>query len=100
MWEQSSDSYTGGQGANTFLFNKAIINGSAPTDSITGFFSSTVAGGDQAILQGYGTAAAGIALATAQSSGGNTTLTLSDNTKITFVGVSSASLLSGHVTST
>ena len=95
-----SDSYIGGQGANTFLFSKAIINNSAPTDSITGFFSSTVSGGDHVLLQGYGTSAAATALQTAVSDGTNTTLTLSDSTKITFVGVGSAGFLNGHITST
>lgn len=91
-----SDSYIGGQGANTFIFNKAVINSSAPTDSITGFFSSTVSGGDHVLLQGYGTDS----ITSSSSDGTNTTLTLSDNTKITFVGVPSAGFLNGHITST
>ncbi len=95
-----SDSYIGGSGANTFLFNKAVINATSPNDSITGFLNSTVTGGNQAIFQGYGTAEASTALKGAVSGGGDTTLTLSDNTKITFVGVGSASQLAGHVSST
>lgn len=97
---KGSDSYIGGKGANTFIFDKAVINNSTPTDSITGFFSSTVSGGDHVLLQGYGTAAASIALGSAVSDGVNTTLTLSDNTKITFVGVASSGFLNGHISST
>jgi hypothetical protein len=48
-------------------------------------------------LLGYGASAAATALNSAVSAAGNTTLTMSDNTQITFLGVSSASALHGNV---
>jgi hypothetical protein len=83
---------SGGAGANAF----DLINGQAGgAITITDFSAQ-----DQVGLFGYGSAAASTALQTATSSAGNTTLTLSDNTTITFLGIGSASALTGHVFST
>jgi Ca2+-binding RTX toxin-like protein len=87
-----ADSLTAGSGANVFVFNKAVINGNTPTDIITGWQNL-----DNVVLRGYG--ALNTATIGASSSGGNTTITLSDNTKIEFMGVASASKLTGHFTS-
>ena len=88
-----TDTMTGNGGNNLFFFNQAVIAGNAPTDIVTDFNTS-----DSVLLAGYGSSAAGAALAGATSSGGNTTLTLSDNTKITFIGTS-VTTLTGHVSS-
>ncbi len=72
-----------------FAFFKSVIDGSAPTDSITGFTTN-----DAAILSGYGSAAAVAAISSATAVGGNTTGQLSDNTKIEFVGCTGS--LTGH----
>jgi hypothetical protein len=54
---------------------------------------------DTVYLAGYGSSEAANALSHATSSGGSTTLTLSDNTQITFQNVASASALTGHLVS-
>ena len=90
-----TDTMTGNAGNNMFVFTKALIAGSAPTDIVTDFNASS----NSVLLAGYGASAAGAALATAASSGGNTTLTLSDSTKITFLGASVTNL-TGHISST
>jgi Ca2+-binding RTX toxin-like protein len=69
---------TGGLGTDTFTFQQGL----AGTVTISDFMT-----GDTVQLQGYGPNEAQDALANAKISGGSTTLTLSDNTKITFVGV-------------
>jgi len=51
------------------------------------------------LLLGYGAGAADAAIANATTSGGSTTITLSDNTTIKFVGVTSSAALSGHISS-
>ena len=84
-----TDTLTGGAGNNRFVFLDGRGGGTA---QVTDFTTQ-----DTVELLGYGTAAAATALNNAVSSGGNTTLTLSDNTQITFLGVSSASVLQGHV---
>ena len=84
-----TDTLTGGSGSNSFIF---IDGHSGGTVSVTDFNSA-----DAVDLLGYGAGAANAALQSAQSAGGNTTITLSDNTRITFLGVSSASALHGHV---
>jgi Ca2+-binding RTX toxin-like protein len=89
-----ADTLTGGSGSNEFVFYQPVINGSAPHDTITDFNAS-----DVAYLVGYSSNEASQDLVSAVSSGGNTTLTLSDNTQITFLDVSSASALRGHVVS-
>jgi Ca2+-binding RTX toxin-like protein len=89
-----SDTMTGGAGNNEFVFFQNLTAGAGSTDFITDFSPT-----DGALLSGYGADQAAIALANAVSSGGNTTLTLSDNTKITFVGVASTEPLINHISS-
>jgi len=89
-----TDTMAGGAGSDLFQFTKAVINGNAPTDIVMDFGST-----DSVLLGGYGAAEASAALASAVTVGTDTTLTLSDNTKITFVGTSVAQL-TGHITST
>ena len=83
------DTMTGGAGNNLFGFFDGSAGGHY---TITDFSSS-----DAVYLGGYGTAAAATAIANATSAGGSTTITLADNTTITFSGVSSASQLEGHI---
>ena len=92
-----ADTMVAGGGSDKFVFYKSIIAGAsvAPHDYVSGFNAAT----DMVYLAGYGSAAAATAIANAHSAGNATTLTLSDNTKITFAGISSASSLSGHITS-
>ncbi|MGH7211957.1 MAG: hypothetical protein ACREF1_10925, partial [Acetobacteraceae bacterium] len=54
------------------------------TETVFGF---NAAKGDAINLQGYGSGEAQNDLANAAIAGGNTTLTLSDHTQVTFVGV-------------
>ena len=63
------------------------------TDVVSQFTSN-----DQVLLAGYGAGEAQHALSTATSAFNNTTLTLSDNTQITFLGTSLQQLI-GHVSS-
>jgi hypothetical protein len=91
-----SDTMVGGGGSNHFVFTKAVINNAAPSDFVGGFPASNT---DQVLLAGYGAGEAQHALSTATSAFNNTTLTLSDNTKITFLGTSLSQLI-GHVSST
>ena len=88
----SATTLTGGSGSDLFSF----VNGDGGSQAMIANFTSK----DEVLLSGYGASAANTALQNASTSGGNTTLTLSDNTQITFVGVSSASVLQGHVFST
>jgi Ca2+-binding RTX toxin-like protein len=89
-----STTLTGGAGANVFRF-LASVDGSTTQATVTDFNAS-----DTVQLIGYGSVAAANALAGATTIGNSTTITLSDNTKITFLGVSAASALTGHITST
>ena len=68
-------------GQNVFLFNHGQAGG---TELIQGFAS----GQDTIDLQGYGKNQVSNALKHQQVAGGSTTITLSDNTKITFADVS------------
>jgi len=52
---------------------------------------------DAVNLSGYGGNDAARALAGAVSAGGNTSITLTDNTQITFLSVGSPGALAGHV---
>jgi hypothetical protein len=99
-----NDTLVAGTGSDTLVGNASShdlfvffsANGSAAaTDSIVNFGSN-----DLVLLSGYGASAAGAALAGATFAGGNTTLTLSDHTTITFVGVSNTTTLEGHIVST
>ena len=87
-----TDTMVGAGGHNLFLFTKAVLT-AAPSD-VVGQFTSN----DQVLLAGYGAGAAAQALGTATSAFNNTTLTLADNTKITFLNTSLAQLI-GHVSS-
>ncbi len=71
---------TGGPGSDTFVFQKGL----AGTVTILDFSGSE---GDTVNLEGYGANDAQKALKNAAVTGAGTTLTLSDSTKITFVGV-------------
>jgi Ca2+-binding RTX toxin-like protein len=90
-----ADTMAGGAGTNEFVWYQSVVNGSTPSDVITDFNAN-----DSVILAGYGSGAAAAALTGATSANGSTTLTLSDNTQITFIGIDSASGLTGHVFST
>jgi Ca2+-binding RTX toxin-like protein len=84
-----TDTLVGGSGGDLFFF--ASGNGTAaPHDLVVNFNAD-----DTVMLVGYGPVS--VALETATSSGGSTTITLSDNTTITFSGVASASSLVGHI---
>jgi Ca2+-binding RTX toxin-like protein len=82
---------TAGAGTTTFVFFQGSASAGS-TDIIADFSSS-----DSLILAGYSAGEAAAALNNAVSAAGSTTLTLSDSTQITFLGVSSASALLGHV---
>jgi Ca2+-binding RTX toxin-like protein len=75
-----SDTFVGGAGANQFVYTNGSAGGN---DFIVNYTSS-----DTVELFGYGSAAGGNALAAATVAGGNTTIALSDNTKITFENIS------------
>ena len=79
--------------ADWFIFIQAN-GGVSAQDTISNFTAN-----DTVFLDGYGSAAAAAALAGATSNGAGTTITLSDNTTITFASVASASDLTGHVVS-
>jgi len=87
---KGNETLTGGTGSDQYFFVHSLTGGSNIT--ITDFNSS-----DNVALFGYGQTTAQ-ALATATVSGAGTTITLSDNTKITFTGVTSLALI-GNVTS-
>jgi Ca2+-binding RTX toxin-like protein len=76
-----SSTVIGGTGADLYGFINGLGGGS---ETVLGF---SVAKGDHISLQGYGANAAQSALAGATVAGGSTTLTLSDHTSVTFIGV-------------
>jgi len=78
------ETVTGGAGSNSFLFTDGLTQGGA--DVITDFSS-----GDLVYLSGYGQSASSL-LNNAVSSGGATTITLSDATQVTFLHTSVAGL--------
>ena len=90
-----SDTLVGGASSQDQFVFFATNGGAAPDDIVANFNPN-----DQVLLWGYGPSAATAALSTATSSGGSTTITLSDHTQITFSGLSTASSLAGHVIST
>jgi Ca2+-binding RTX toxin-like protein len=82
-----ADTILGGGGANWFFFFKDAVGPS--TNQVIGDFSAI----DNVMLVGYGPGA----IAATSSAGGSTTITLSDNTKITFTGVIDPNALNGHI---
>ena len=81
----------GGGGANFFDFYSSL-GGPAVNDVISDFSAI-----DNVILVGYAPGQAAAAIAGATTAGGSTTITLSDNTKITFTGVTNAGALTDHI---
>ena len=84
------ETLSGGGGSDIFSFIASLTHGSS--DGIADFGAS-----DTVYLTGYGANDAATALNGASSANGNTTLTLADNTRITFVDVASAAALQGHM---
>ncbi len=78
---QGSATVIGGTGADLYAFVNGLAGG---TETVFGFNTGK---GDAINLQGYGANEAQNDLANAVVAGGNTTLTLSDQTQVTFVGV-------------
>jgi hypothetical protein len=85
------ESLLGGGGSNIFGFFSA--NGGPAVNDVIGDLSAV----DTVFLVGYGPNAAVNAIAGATTAGGSTTITLSDNTKITFSGVTSSAALTNHI---
>jgi Ca2+-binding RTX toxin-like protein len=85
------DTFSGGAADNAYVFISSILGSSAQTDVISNFLTGT----SSLVLSG------GVSTVSASTGGSGagafTTLTLSDNTQITFLGVNSASQLTGHV---
>ncbi len=77
---KGSSVITGNGGSNTFEFVAGATAGA--TDYITDFGSSSA---NRVLLSGYNSTTAAV-LNTATVSGGSTTITLADNTKVQFVG--------------
>lgn len=99
-----NDTLAGGAGSNIFIYDHPSMFGLTLSQTVSDFSAT-----DTAFLTNYDTASGGTAgsdvaatkaLASAVSSGGNTTITVADGTTITFVGVASASTLTGHLFST
>ena len=89
-----SDTLIGGGGGDFFDFFKA--NGGPAANDVIGDFSAI----DTVILVNYTYGEATTAIAGATTANGSTTLTLSDNTRITFTGVTNAAALTGHIIQT
>jgi Ca2+-binding RTX toxin-like protein len=85
-----TDTLVGNGGVNTFFFFPS--SGGPSANHVIADFSSI----DNALLLGYGSGAASAAIATAQVAGNSTTVTLSDNTRITFTGITDPNALAGH----
>jgi len=102
---QANDTMSAGSGNDTlvgntdlsshdiFVFFRANDAG-APQDAVQNFTVN-----DEVLLAGYGSSAAAAALSSASTHNGSVTLTLSDDTTITFADVASVSALTGHVVS-
>ena len=89
-----SNPLVGGGGVNGFYFWSG--QGGTAANHVIGDFSAI----DYVLLGNYGADAPAAAIAGATTAGGSTTITLSDNTKITFSGVTSSAALTGHIFST
>ena len=89
-----ADTLVGGGGANIFNFFAAL--GGAAANDVIGDFSAI----DTMLLVGYTFGEPATAIAGATTAGGSTTVTLSDNTRITFTGVTNAAALTGHIIQT
>jgi hypothetical protein len=90
-----SDTLVGGAASHDVFVFFSSDGGIAANDVVMNFSAN-----DTVWLSGYGAAAAGDALSGATSSGGSTTITLADNTRITFSDIASVASLSGHIVST
>ncbi len=88
---EGADTLVGSGGQNTFFFFP-IAGGATANHTIADF--SFI---DTALLLGYGAGAASAAIAGATVANGSTTITLSDNTKITFTGLTNPNSLTGHL---
>jgi hypothetical protein len=86
-----ADTLVGGGGDNGFYF----WNGQGGNHVISDFSAI-----DYVLLGNYGPAAPAAAIAGATTAGSSTTITLADNTKITFTGLTNAGALTGHIFST
>jgi Ca2+-binding RTX toxin-like protein len=86
-----SDTLVGGGGANQFDF--WANNGNASSHNVITDFSFI----DLVVLANYGAGAPAAAIAGATVANGSTTLTLADNTTITFIGVTNPQALTGHI---
>ena len=91
---EGADTLTGGGGENSFYF-WANLGGPAAHSVISDFSAI-----DSVFLGNYGAGAPDAAIAGATTAGGSTTITLSDNTTITFAGVTNTGALTGHIFST
>jgi hypothetical protein len=83
-----TETLTGGSGADVFVFSHVMTQGGI--DTVTDLTAN-----DQVRMTGYNESASQV-LGSAVQSGGNTTVTLSDATQITFVGVNTT-LLQAHL---
>jgi Ca2+-binding RTX toxin-like protein len=90
---QGTDSFGSGSGNNEFLFMNSILSlsGGSQTNVITNFLGSN---NNSVVLDGLSTVSA---TSTGTGLSAATTVTLSDGTKIEFLGVSSESQLTGHI---
>jgi Ca2+-binding RTX toxin-like protein len=89
-----SDTLAGGGGANQFVFWAS--NGNPNSHNVITDFSFI----DTVYLADYGPSAPAAAIAGATVNNGSTTITLADNTKITFTGVTNPQALTGHILGT
>ena len=85
------ETLVGGGGANFFDFYSSL--GGPAVNAVIGDFSAI----DNVLLVSYAPGEAAAAIAGATTTGSSTTITLSDNTKITFTGVTSSAALTGHI---
>ena len=94
MPESGADTLVGGGGQDAVLVLERLRWSSSRIMSlVTSALSTSV------FLVNYGAGAADAAIAGATTAAGSTTITLSDNTKITFTGVTSSAALTDHIVS-